>query len=114
MEESKLFEITNNIIVHKEVNRQCKYIFRKILPKELNGKENKKFYIQELNCLISYYIRNNRKVYVYWNNGSLKQQQELQYSLDNKYKVAVYHKRNSGSDDMERINKWLSTLLLIV
>lgn len=106
MEESKLCDITNNITVHKEVNRNCKYIFRKILPKIVNGKEVKKFCIQDLNCLIGYYIDNKRKVYVYWNNGSLTQQKELQYALDGKYNVAVYHKRNSGSVDMERINKW--------
>lgn len=98
MEEEQLFDIKNKIVVHKEVSKDIKFIYRKIQKEVFN--------IQELNCLVTYYTKNSKKVYVYWNNASLRQLNEYKACYSNPDRVAIYHKRNSGEQSMEHINQY--------
>lgn len=52
------------------------------------------------------YINEGRKVYVYWGVGSIDKMKHYEECecLMNRYKVAIFHKKNTGSEDMEYIN----------
>lgn len=96
MDECLLFNIDKKIIVTKKPERKCKYIFRQY-------NKDEKFHIQELTCLVKYYIEHNRKVYIYWNNGSLRQLESFKATYFNPDRVAIFHKRNTGNADMNYI-----------
>ena len=54
----------------------------------------------------SYDNNEGRKVYVYWGIGSIDKMEHYEECerLMNRYKVAIFHKKNIGSADMEYIN----------
>ena len=98
MDEDLLFKIKNKIIITKKPKAEIKYITRFI--------DNDKFSIQDLNDITKYYISQNRKVYIYWNNASLTQLKSFKATYSEPDKVAIYHKRNMGEISMERISKY--------
>ena len=93
-----IFDIKQNIIFEKHNKADIKFIFRHI--------DDKKFKVQELLCITQYYVRAKRKVYIYWNNASLQQLKSFAACYLDPNKVAIYHKRGSGSVDMNRISKY--------
>lgn len=98
MNEDKIFNIDNWIICHKENTIKTKWIYRRCI--------NDKFNISDITCLVNYYVHNGRKVYVYWNNASLSQLNAFKSTYIDSNKVAIYHKRNTGEESMNRINKY--------
>lgn len=95
MHEEMLFDIRNYIICHKENNIKTKWIFRRC--------QDDRFDISQITCLVNYYVSNGRKVYVYWNNASLSQLNAFKATYINPSKIAIFHKRNTGEESMERI-----------
>lgn len=100
MDERELFDIDKTFIIHKPVKRKSKFIFRRF-----NQTQTPKFKIQEVVCLCNYYIRQNRKVYIYWNNASLQILNSFKETYEKPERVAIFHKRNTGSEDMQYISE---------
>lgn len=98
MNEDQLFFINNYIICHKTSNVITKWIYRRCI--------DDKFEISQITCLVNYYVHNGRKVYVYWNNASLSQLNAFKATYTDTEKVAIFHKRNTGEESMERIAKY--------
>ena len=91
--EQAVFNIKKTIIVNKRDKRDIKIIYRY---------DEGKFDVLKLGELINYYKKNNRKVYVYWKNGSLNEMKKLRrYGLVD----VIYHKRNSDDEEMTRIDR---------
>lgn len=95
MLEKSIFNIKKTFIVDKDLNKNVKYIFRKCKDNVFN--------ITDIYCLVKYYNINKRKVYIYWNNGSLQNMRLFQKVFDDD--VIIYHKRDEGSEDMKIINE---------
>ena len=96
MDEEKLFTIKKKFVVKKPNDKIIKYIFRYI--------PEKKFELSEIESLMRYYVNTGRKVYIYWNNGSL-QKMKIIYALF-PGKAAIFHKRaeyQEEHDDMKYI-----------
>ena len=98
MDEDLIFNIKNKIIVTKQPKAEIKFITRYV--------DNDKFCIQDLTDITKYYLSQGRKVYIYWNNASLTQLHSFKSTYDEPDKVAIYHKRNTGEESMERISKY--------
>ena len=98
MNEDQLFFIDNYIICHKHKDINTKWIYRRCV--------DDKFEISQITCLVNYYVHNGRKVYVYWNNASISQLNAFKATYTDTDKVAIFHKRNTGEESMERIAKY--------
>lgn len=98
MDEDHLFNITNKIEIYKKPKAEIKFITR------ICGED--KFNIQDITDITKYYLSQNRKVYIYWNNASLNQLNAFKSTYDDPDKIAIYHKRNTGEESMERISKY--------
>ena len=91
MDEDRLFTIKKKFVVNKPNDKSIKYIFRYI--------KEKKFELSEIESLIRYYVNTGRKVYIYWNNGSL-QKMKILYALF-PGKAAIFHKRSEYQEEHE-------------
>ena len=97
MEEDKIFDIATTIIVDKKLDKKIKYIYRYC-------NDGDKFEIQQLNDLCEYYLNQNRKVYIYWNNADLNKLKSFKFTYKEPERVAIFHKRNiNGDGTMEDI-----------
>lgn len=92
--ERTVLDIKKRIIFEKEDKRHIKVIWREC--------EENKFDISQIVCLTNYYMTNNKKVYIYWKDGSLQNMKFLKNIFPDS--ILVYHKRDLGSDDMIKIN----------
>lgn len=101
MDEKELFNINKTFVIHKEPKRKAKMIFRRFN----STPENTKFRIQEVICLCNYYMERGRKVYIYWNNASLQILNSFKATCEHPERVAIFHKRNTGEDDMKYISE---------
>ena len=98
MDEELLFDIEKYITIYKKPKNKAKYIFRRF-----NGDV---FNIQDITCLVQYYISSGKKVYIYWNNAALSQLESFRATFEQSDKVAIYHKRNMKDISMQRISKY--------
>lgn len=98
MDEERLFDIKNHIVVNKPTDKDIKFLFRKVKP-------DSQFHIQDLNCITKYYINAGRKVYIYWNNASLQKLNSFKQTYFEPDRVAIYHKRNDGENSMQYIKE---------
>lgn len=100
MDEELLFDINKKFILYKEPKRKSKFIFRRFSPDK-----PERFKIQEVVCLCRYYIERGRKVYIYWSNASLQTLESFKATYETPGRVAIFHKRNTGDNDMDYIAK---------
>ena len=100
MFEKAVLDIKRTFIIHKAERSTKKIIFR-----QWNNEENSKKSILDITCLVDYYINNGKKVYIYWHNGSSQQMKMFKELYHDPDKVAIFHKRLTGEDDMSRITK---------
>ena len=96
MFEKSILNIKKTFIVHKNDNIKKKIIFR----------YDEKFKIQNITCLVDYYIKNKKKVYIYWNNGSLQNMKQFKKCYHDSDKVIIYHKRNNEDINMQYVDKF--------
>ena len=95
MFEHVVLPIKKTFYIHKKDTISKKIIFRKDI----------KFDIQNITCLVDYYVNNNKKVYVYWNNGSLQKMEQFKKCYHSPDKIVIYHKRNIDDDDMQYVTE---------
>lgn len=89
------------------------YIKRTFHVKKENKTNNKlifryggdKFNIQDITCLVDYYITNGKKVYIYWSNGSLQKMKQFKSIYHSPEKIVIYHKRHKGDIDMQYVTE---------
>lgn len=96
MFENSVLNIKKVFHVQKENKTKNKLIFR-------NGGE--KFNIQDITCLVDYYINNGKKVYIYWSNGSLQNMKQFKTLYHDPDNVVIYHKRHKGDIDMQYVTE---------
>jgi len=92
--ENLVLDNKKRIIIHKQESANVKVIYRQV--------ETDKFNITNIICLVDYYIKNGKKVYIYWKDGSLNNMKLLKQIYPET--IMIYHKRDSGSMDMSNIN----------
>jgi len=102
MDEQQLFEDINTIQIVKKDNRQIKYHF---LQYDKAENDNKGWNLNYISDLTNTLVKEGKKVYIYWSDGSLdsfKKFQEYNFNL----RCAIYHKRHQAEckDDMSWIN----------
>ena len=95
MFEQSILNIKRTFYVNKKETIHKKVIFRQA---------NNDFNIQDITCLVDYYIGNNKKVYIYWNNGSLQNMRQFKSIYHSPDKVVIYHKRNKDDIDMKYVS----------
>ena len=95
MFEKSVLDIKKHIVVHKKQKQQVKVLWREVADDNFN--------IAQIVCLVNYYVANGRKTYVYWTNGSNNNMVFLKNLMSN-LKCSIYHKRNSGDEDMTLID----------
>lgn len=91
--ERSCLNVRRAVTIHKASQSKCKLIYRQMQDP---------FNILQVMCLVNYYVRNGRKVYIYWKNGSLQNMNMLKTFYPDA--MVVYHKRANGSPDMQYIN----------
>ena len=102
--------IGREIRVHKDTHKKVSitYTTTQFLNKinKSNGDETYSYdIVQTIKYYVDLYIKDNRKVYIYWGDGSIKNMKDYQKAEEmlGEYKAAVYHKRNEGNEDLEYI-----------
>lgn len=96
MFEKSVLDVKKTFHVQKENKTNNKLIFR-------YGGD--KFNIQDITCLVDYYINNGKKVYIYWSNGSLQNMIQFKRLYHSPDKIVIYHKRHKGDVDMQYVTE---------
>lgn len=96
MFEKSILDIKKTFYVNKPDRIKKKIIYR----------YDKCFDIQNITCFVDYYIANKKKVYVYWNNGSLQKMKQFKKCYHSPENVVIYHKRNIGDNDMQYVTNF--------